>query len=225
MIKNHLKRIAAPKAWNILRKSAAFVTRSKPGKHTLADSLPVSVVLRDMISIADTVKEVKYLLTNKQVLVNGKVVRDHRMPVGLLDIIELPSSKECFRLVLNRKGKLAALSTKEKDVVSKIVNKTLIRGGKIQLQLNDGCNVLLDKDQYKTGDSIVVDKKKIKEHFALAPKAYIFLTGGKHIGDAGVVEEILGSKILYKNKDKEVIETEKSYAFVIGNEKPSISVQ
>ena len=56
MTKNHLKRIAAPKAWAVKRKEGAFLIRPNPGAHSLRSGLPITVVLRDLLGIAKSVK-------------------------------------------------------------------------------------------------------------------------------------------------------------------------
>ena len=58
-MKRHLKRIAAPKKWAIDRKENTFITRSKPGAHTLDLSLPLGVIIRDFIKYTHTLREAK----------------------------------------------------------------------------------------------------------------------------------------------------------------------
>ena len=48
--------------------------------------------------------------------------------------------------------------------------------------------------------------------------------GGKHSGEIGRVEDILEDKITYKRKTGEVVETLRKYVFVIGKEKPVVSL-
>ena len=98
-MKNHLKRIATPRTWVIDRLSRTFITRPKPGAHSLAQGMPLSVILRDMVKVASTTAEVKKILNNKEVLVDGKRRKDHRLIVGLFDIISIPELKQQFRIV------------------------------------------------------------------------------------------------------------------------------
>ena len=90
--------------------------------------------------------------------------------------------------------------------------------GKVQLNLYDGKNVTVDKDDYKVGDSVIfsLNDKKISKHLKLHKKAAVFLTGGRHIGQTGHVEDIVKDKIIYKDAKGELAETSKQYAFVIG---------
>ena len=68
-----IKRIAAPKTWPILRKAGAFVTRPRPNGHALAFTLPMSVVLRDILSLVDTSKQAKIAMREHEISVNGKL--------------------------------------------------------------------------------------------------------------------------------------------------------
>ena len=58
----------------------------------------------------------------------------------------------------------------------------------------------------------------------LDKKSAIFLTGGKHIGELGNVENIVKDKIIYKDQKGSLIETSKKYAFVLGEIEPLITI-
>ena len=108
----------------------------------------------------------------------------------------------------------------------KIIGKTIVRG-KLQLNLFDGKNILADKNLYKVGDTLLLSLpgQKISKHLKLDKKSAIFLTGGKHIGEIGNVEDIIKNKVIYKNNKGDLIETSKKYAFVIGDSKPLIKLE
>ena len=67
MTKNHLKRLAAPKSWNIKRKANVYVTRPRPGAHSMQESIPFTSFCKDLSNIAQTTKQVKYILNEKRV--------------------------------------------------------------------------------------------------------------------------------------------------------------
>lgn len=231
MSKGHLKRIALPRTWNVPRKSwqrqkMKFISRPHPGKpFELCTS--VNTFLKEMIQVAETKKEVKALLQFKHVFVNGKRVRDERFPVGLFDVVYLEESKESFRLTLNHYGKLAAVAVddKEKEIlIKKIERKTNLKGGKIQLNTFGGYNVIVDKNQGKVGDVLVVEKQNIKESLSLDKGKIILLIAGRHIGSTAKVVDVQGNVIRVDIGDQE-IETLKEYAYVIGDKKPIITIR
>ena len=59
MSKNHLKIQKVPDTWPIKRKDTVFVTRPNPGAHNMNLSVPINVLLRNVLGKAKTTKEVK----------------------------------------------------------------------------------------------------------------------------------------------------------------------
>jgi len=228
-MKAHLKRLAIPKTWDIKRKTTTFIMRPQPSGQGLNMSMPIQIVLRDMLKVAKTAKEVRYILNHKEIFVNGTRRKDPKIPVGLMDVLEIPDLKKSYRLLLSTRGKLIAveIDDSEKSIKPcKILNKTHIKGGKIQLNFTDGGNLLIDKDAYKTDDVVLLDfkNKKITQHLKFEIKASAFLIGGSRIGYQCSVKEIKGDKVILNNKDGE-FETSKKYVFVVGTDKPMIKLE
>ena len=55
------KRLAAPKYWPIKRKAKKFTVASLPAPHPTKDSLPLLIIVRDILKLAETSKEAKYI--------------------------------------------------------------------------------------------------------------------------------------------------------------------
>ena len=228
MGKDHLMRLAAPKTWQISRKGPKFITKPVPGPHGLENCVPISVLLKEILHYASTTKEVKKILNANDIKIDGKSTKDFRFPAGIFDTIEFTNINEYFRVVLNRKGKLDLIKIKKEEALlkpCKITRKTMVRG-KLQLNLYDGKNIFVSNNTYKVGDTLLLSlpEQKINRHFKLDKKSTIFLTGGKHIGEVGNVEDIMQDRIIYKDQKGSLIETSKKYAFVIGDNKPSITL-
>ena len=225
---DHLKRLAAPKTWQIKRKGAGFITKPAPGPHGLESGMPIGVLLKEVLQYAKTTREVERILNSGSVKIDGKPRKDFRFPVGIFDAVEFIEIHEYFRMIINGKGKLDLVKiSKEESSIKpcKIINKTLVKG-KTQLNLFDGKNIFVDKGAFKVGDSVLLELpgQKIIKHLKFGKKSTIFLTGGKHIGEIGNVEDIIENRITYKDEKGNLIETSKEYAFVIGEEKPAIKV-
>ncbi len=221
MTKRHLKARVAPRSWsNVLRKETKFVSRPKPGTHKLEFSLTLGSIVKDL-HLAKTTRELKKILNNQEILVDGKRVKDKNFPVGFMDVITIKDIGS-YRIMINKNGLLKILDAKKELNLkpSKIINKTMYKGGRLQLNLVDSRNILVKEDKYKTGDSLIIEvpSQKIIEHLPLKQGAFISLIGGKHIGDNGVVDKITDKNIFYKNKDNIIIETSKQYAFVLKEE-------
>lgn len=230
MVKQHLKRLFTPKTWKIKRKVNVFITRPKPGAHPLSLGVSVNTFFKDMVKYCKTTKEVKQILNNKEVLVDGTRRKDHRLMVGFMDVISIPSIKENFRIVISDKGHLTYVSIKDADAKvkpSKILGKTIIKGGKYQINFTDGRNVILDKNDYKTGDTLLLELpgQKVNKHFKLDVGSSIMLTGGSHIGQIGQLTSIVDKTITFKTQSGEELETKIDHAFVVGDKTPAISLE
>lgn len=226
-MKSHLKRLIVPKSWKLLKKEEKFVVRPRPGAHPAKLSMPISLLLKNL-GYASTTKEVKKILSTKQVLVDGKRVKEHKIPVGFMDIITIKDTNDVLRIVLDEKGRLRIIPAEKDEALlklSRIKGKKVLSKGKIQLNLSDNKNILIDKGDYKVGDSVLITVpfQEIKQHLKLEKGALIYLIGGKHIGNKGTVDSIEGNKLIYTSARKKY-ESLKKYAFVIGKGKESIKL-
>lgn len=234
--KNHLTTLAAPKSWLIERKGNKWTIKPSAGPHKITESMPLALILKQIIGCADTTKEAKRVVKEGKILVDKKMIKDYRFPVGLMDVLEIPLLKEAYRVLYDKKGRLFLYRITNQDEMNmkpcKIIGKTIISGNKTQVNLYDGRNRVLDgKEKYSVGDTLVIDivKNQIKDHLRFDKGAVIYLVGGKHAGSIGILEDVhkfQGSqpdKIILKIEDNK-IETLKDYAFVIGKDNPVISL-
>ena len=99
-----LKRKPAPRFWPIQRKEFLWVVKPSAGPHSLENSLPLAVILRDILGVARTRKEAKTIVAQGKVHVDGKVRRRDNFPVGLMDVISIPEVNTTFRVVPSYKG-------------------------------------------------------------------------------------------------------------------------
>jgi small subunit ribosomal protein S4e len=230
MVKNHIKRINAPKRWDILRKEHKFISKPNPGRN-LDLAISLNTALKEMLSKTNTTKESKYLIKHKGVLVNGVRRYDEKFPVGFLDVLTLPELSEHYRLVVDDQGKLTFLKITEaesKIKISKVAGKALQKEGKIQLNCTDGRNFIVDQkdaEKISTNDTVVytLPEQKMKETIKLEKGCLVFLYKGKHIGRVVKSLDFRGSTMIFK-ADDETLETKKSYAFAVGKDKQEITL-
>ena len=106
--------------------------------------------------------------------------------------------------------------------------KTIVKGRKIQLNLHDGNNKLIIKDEYKTGDvlKLYLKDKKISDLYPLAKGTISMIIGGSHVGQMANVQDleiIHSSKSnIAKMKGIKEFSTLQEYVFPIGKTKPEI---
>ncbi len=226
---NHLKRVAAPRTWPITRKTSKWVAKPTPGAHSEERGMPLVVVLRDLLHLADRSKEIKQILQEGKVLVDGRVRKDHRFIVGMFDTVSIPAIHANYRVMIGDNGKFRLVPIKDASVkLCKIVNKTTVRDGKIQLNLHDGTTLLASND-YKTKDSILikVPERKIDQHLNYGVGSLVFVADGKHAGEIGKVKEI---KVVKSSSPNRVLitgpqgdfETIEQYVYVIGKDTAAI---
>ncbi len=224
-----LKRLNAPKSWPVPRKSNVWVTSPNPGPHPLERCMPLSVVLRDLLKVADTAAEAKKILSAKRVLVDGKVVTEEKFPVGLMDVVSLVPSGKHYRALLDNRGRFILVEIGEDRVkwkLCRIENKTYVAGGRLQLNLHDGRNILVDTDSYKTGDVLKIElpSQRILDAYKLVQGNVAMIISGSNAGQINVVEEQVEERSTAPNlvRFKNGILTIKDNVFVIGNKTPEI---
>ena len=204
MSSNHLKRLAMPRSWPLPRKTTVWVTRPTPGAHSLELCMPITLVVRDVLGMAKTAREVRFILHNELAQVDGRVVKDTRRGVGLMHVLSV--GEEHFRCVLDHNGRLRyrPISAAEASwKVCRIEGKTTIKGGQTQLNLHDGRNIIVDDPQaYSTGDSLKLNlpDQKILEHIRFGEGTRCFLIGGAHVGSTAEVKEYITKRSSMPNE-------------------------
>jgi len=221
----HVKRIAAAKAIPITDKKArTWMLRPFPGPHPRKASMPIGVLLRDILKIAETAKEIKKALSAKLVLVDGKARSEEKFPCGMMDVISFPKADKYYRLVVDWKGRIVPIEITKESASSKIlkvVGKHTMTGGKLSATFHDGRNAVVD-NHIKVGDSVVVSlpDAKVKTHLKMHPGARCLVREGKHAGHIVKLKEMImrrGGKpneALVTGDDGEFITVAK-YLFVV----------
>jgi small subunit ribosomal protein S4e len=229
----HLKRLAAPRVLRLHRKERALTIRAAPGPHPLELAIPIGLVVRDYLSLCDTYKEARKIVSNGDILVDGVKRKNIKFPCGLMDVISIPKMRKNVRILFDRNGKLALVPISESDAewkLCRIQNKTIVKGKKVQLNLHDGKNKLVEKDEYKTGDVLKISFKEnnIDDVYRFDKGTVSMIIGGTHIGEIASIEEIqvvASSKPnLAKMKGEKEFSTIAEHVFPIGKTKPAIAL-
>ena len=183
-----------PKNWLFPKRDYTYIVNPRAGQNK-DYSLPILVILRDVLKLLKTTREAKIILKEGNILVNGQIIKDTKYSVGLFDRIYVKKEEKFFTVLLNDKGL----------IVSEISQK----------DGSDGRNFLYDKE-VKTGDTLIVDLKenKISRIAQLKNGSKVLILGGKHKGSIGTVESI-GKKELVVNLDKEKSPIQTKNIFVV----------
>ncbi len=230
-MKKHMKRMTAPRTWTVQRKSSHWVSKPRPGPHGQLESIPVGTVLRDLLKLCDNAREAKFVLGKRTVFVDGRVVIDPKFPVGLMDVLTIKETGSSYRMLIDYKGRLQPVPIDENESgwkLARVDQKTTVRGGKTQVTLHDGRNILLPKDQYKTCDvlKIEVPSQRVLKAFKLEKGSLALLTGGSHPGSVQTVETYQIKRGSASNivTFKEGPSTVKENVFVVGEKTPEVKL-
>jgi small subunit ribosomal protein S4e len=225
-----MKRLASPRRWSIPKKTHKWTVKPSPGPHAIDRGLPVLLVLRDYLKYCDSGPEARRIIGSGMIHVDGKRIRDYKRPIGFMDVISIPTTKDNYRVLLDNRGKIRLIKiTKEeaKWKLARIENKVTVKGGKTQLNFHDGRNMLINKNKYKTGDvlKIEVPSQKILAEYSFEKGNTAMVIDGKH---AGQIAPIFDYEVTRSSQPNIVhfkeFSTIKDNVFVIGHEKPEITI-
>ena len=204
---SYLKRQMIPKNWPVKRKGLTYVVRPNFNTH---NGIPILIILRDMLNMAQNRKEVKRALYSKHILLNGKTVRDERNSALLFDIITIVPSKKFYRIELSEGGKFQIEEIKKDEAnkkIAKVVNKKILKGKRTQLNLSDGRNFISNL-KCNINDSVLInlEKGEIEKCLPLKEKAKVIVFAGKHSGEKGSIEKLdLEKKMAKVNEGKKIV--------------------
>jgi len=193
--------------------------------------VPLALVLRDMLRYCDTAREARAILNSRTVHVDGRAITDPKFSIGVMDVLSVKGTKEQFRVVVDTLGRLHLVPIDEAQAewkLCRIEDKTTQRAGKSQLNLHDGRNLLLPKDEYATGTTLklALPQQKVLANYPLEPGAIALLIGGQHVGEIAHVERVERTRNPRANvvHFREGFSTDVTKVFVIGRETPEIAI-
>ena len=204
----YLKRQKVPKTWPTERKGTKYVV----SPNSNADKgIPILVVVRDILKMAQNRKEVKRAIHSQQILINDKKTKDDKNAVLLFDLVTILSAdkkiRKKYRLELSDKKKFIMVDVPEEtdSKIAKVIDKKTLKGKKTQINLSDGRNFISDV-KCNVNDSIVVDLKdnKIKECLPLEVGSPAMVFEGKHLGMKGIIKGINPQNIVISSGKEEI---------------------
>jgi small subunit ribosomal protein S4e len=242
--RRHLKRKPAPAFWPIHRKEYLWTVKPNPGPHPIAQSIPLILLLRDVLGVAQTRSEAEAILSGRKVIVDGQVQREGLFPTGLMDVITMPEMEKTYRVLPSEKGLTLHAVGKDEAMfkICRIENKKVVNGGNVQLNLHDGRNILIEvkdpskpeEDVFKTLDSVKIGlpSQEILGHLKLGEGVQAIIVGGKNVGKHGKIVAVEQREHQKRKNALVTIEdvrgnrfqTTVEYVFVVGDTKPHVSL-
>ena len=237
-----LKRLNTPAFLQIKRKHGKFFIKASPGPHQSTFCLPLLHIVRDLLQIVDTYSEAKKLIGLGHFKVDGKIIKNNSFPVGLMDVISIDKMKKFFRILPDSHHGLILQEIPEEESLFKLCRinqKTVVKGGHIQLNLHDGRNILINvndprtpkEDIYKRMDvlKISIPEQEILKLLKFKLNSTAIIMDGKNIGQVGKIQNItkrFGPKASTVSIEHNGTHTETlyDYTFIIGEDQSEIKL-
>lgn len=233
--KRHLKRLNAPKHWMLDKLGGIWAPRPSTGPHKLRECLPLIILLRNRLKYALTGKEVKYILMQRLVKVDGKPRTDSKYPSGFMDVISLEKTNEFFRLLYDVRGRFTIhrISAEEsKYKLGRVKKLEMGANGVPYVVTHDGRTMRYPDPLVKANDTVKIEVEtgKMTDFIKFETGNLAMISGGKNTGRVGVIvsrEKHQGSFDIVHLKDSagHVFATRLGNVFVIGQgNRPLISL-
>ncbi len=187
----HIKRLAMSSFLGIPRKEAKFIVKPNPGRHNLAGSIALVLLIRDKLKYARNSKEAEMIIKNGKIKVNGKVVKDPKFAVGYGDVISLATG-EHYKVGVNNTGAVSLEKVDESAKrVYKVVGKYVEKGNKVMVRLHDGTVLAAPEQGIKVNDSVVMSNEgKIEKVLKFGVGAKCVIYKGRHPNRKGSIASI-----------------------------------
>ncbi len=163
------------------------------------NAVPVVLAIRDMLHLAQTAREVREMIKQRLLKINGRTVYHLNESIQLFSILE---ADKPYVLTLLPTKRFSLQETKmAKGRMGKIIGKRLVKDGKLQYSLHDGTSIA-SKEKWSVGDTLYLDlKNKVKSHVALQKGSSVFVISGKYTGLQGTVTQKEGSALTITFKE------------------------
>lgn len=224
--RKHLKRLAAPKSWLLDLKKGVFAPRPSTGPHKLSESIPLSIILSDKLHYARTGKEIVHILKQKMILINGRIRKDKRFPVGIFDVLSIPKTGEHYRILYNVAGRfiLHPISEEESKFKLSAVRKRIIGKKNIPyVYTTDGSSFSFCDQDIVENDTVKINIEtgRITEFIHLEIGHLAMIKKGKNMGCVGIITHIEKHGhheyvIKLKDKNEREFATRRSNLVLIG---------
>lgn len=229
-----------------------------PGPHKLRDCLPLVVFIRNRLKYALNARyhsphsyqanrpappsgivlthnrEVKAIVMQRLVKVDGKVRTDPTFPAGFMDVITIDKTGEYFRLIYDTKGRFTIHRITETEAgykLAKVKRVQLGAKGIPYLVTHDARTIRYPDPAIKVNDTVKIDIEtgKISEFIRFDTGTIAMVTGGRNMGRVGVIthrERHDGGFDIVHMKDAidNTFATRLSNVFIIGQDKSWVSL-
>jgi small subunit ribosomal protein S4e len=197
--------------------------------------MPLIMIVREVLGIAKNSREAETIIKSGEIAVDGRVRLDSRLPVGLMDVVDIPRIGKSYRMVPSKTSPLTLVEIPNNEKAMKLCelrSKKSEKGGGFQCGFHDGRSILVKGEvSLKVGDSSLIDipSQKIVKNLSLKNDSMVIITGGQSRGLIGKISQIHPGSISRPAMATISIAGSKVEAplkmmMVVGDEKPAITI-
>merc|ERR1711939_1244322 len=192
-----MKKVAAPKMWYLGKLNGVYATRPSPGPHKLRECIPLNVLLQQRLKYALSRDEARKIVKDKEGLIkiDGKVRRDHKFPLGIMDVVTIEKTNEHFRILLDTKGRFNPHKIDSKEAgfkLCKVLKKKIGQQKIPYIVTHDGRTLRFPHPDICINDSIKYNlaTKQIDGIIKFQNNSICMITGGNNIGRIGALQSL-----------------------------------
>jgi small subunit ribosomal protein S4e len=197
-----MKRVNAPKTWYLGKLRGVYATKPSAGPHKTRECIPLTVLLQQRLKYALNRDEARKIVKAGSkakgvgnIVVDGKVRRDPRFPLGSMDVISIAKTNEHFRMLLDVRGRYQPHRIDAKEASFKLckVTQKLISKNKVpHIVTHDGRTIRFPHPDICKNDTIKINLATgaIEQVIKFANNTTVILTGGNNIGRIGTLSSI-----------------------------------
>jgi len=164
----------------------------------------------------------------KAIKVDGKIRTDPNFPAGFMDIVEIPKSRDQFRLIFDTKGRyvLHRISDEEKKFkLCRVKSQDITKKRIPVIVTHDGRTIRYPDPDIKVNDVVKVDIEsgKVIGHLPFTVGSTCIITKGRNTGRVGTIGHIEHHPgafdiVSVRDANGEHFSTRLENVFVIGNQ-------
>jgi len=172
-------------------------------------------------------REVKLIVMQRLIKIDGKKRSDARFPVGLFDVISIEKTKEHFRLMYNTKRKFDVTKISEEEAQYKLCRVNKFKWGPQKTPIiytNDRRTFRFIDPLIKVNDTVRMDIEtgKIIDFIKFKVGQVAYINGGHSCGRVGVIQSVTKHEgtfdmVLLQDAAGNTFTTRLGNVFVIGD--------
>lgn len=194
----HAKRQTMEKSWPLPRKGTKYIVVPS---HEHKNGIPITIILRDMMKLAKNRREVQKILAANQIIVNGEKVKKANFSILPFEPFQIGNKK--YELTFSEKGDFEIGESRSEERILKVVGKKILKGGKIQLNLIYGKNIITT-EKINAGSSVVILNQKIIRVIPMETEREVIIFSGKHRGKKGAMKNVKNKIAVISSGDEEI---------------------